>query len=73
MLYRAAVSLTLVRQRETAQLLSVFRMRRLILVQIFLGHVVLGHFMGVNFPPFLISGVFNPLDYFSLERVSFFQ
>ena len=43
----------------------------LIFVQIFVGNIILGHFMRVNFVLISVPCVFDARHYFGLERVSF--
>jgi hypothetical protein len=43
----------------------------LLSIQVFAGHVVLGHLMRANFPLCAFSGVFDAQYHSSLERVAF--
>src|SRR5277367_4422261 len=60
-------------QRETMGMKKARRYSLLVLVQIFAGHVILRHFVGMNF--FLISvvGGLHSRNYVGLERVPFFE
>lgn len=44
-----------------------------VFIQIFFGHVILGHFMGMNFSIVAFPGFFNPRDHFGFEGVTFFH
>ena len=44
-----------------------------VLISIFLGNVVLGHFVGVHFPFFFVVRVLDARNGFGLEGVAFFE
>ncbi len=48
-------------------------MPSLVVIQVFAGHIVFGHFTSVNFPSVLAVGLFNSRNHASFERVSLFD
>ncbi len=45
----------------------------LIFIQIFLGHVILRHLVGMDFLPFVIVGLLDACNRFRLKGVPFFE
>lgn len=45
----------------------------LILIEVFAGDIIFGHFASANFSPLVFSGAFNTRYYAGLEGVAFFQ